>query len=102
VNTYSIDVVERHARECNRLLGVLEMQLNTHGKHWIIGDMYTIADICSWPWIYALYENYGGAINVKQYIKTICALTINYGCIYRSILATSTSIPPPKHGIRDV
>lgn len=78
--------VERFAKECKRLLAVLNKQLN-HQKHWIIGgkfnnnklllfliicyneffslDMYTVADICIWPWVYALYENYNNAAQVK-------------------------------------
>lgn len=52
--------IGRYAKECNRLLGVLEYQLQ-HGKDWVIGDMYTIADISIWPWMNALYENYGDA-----------------------------------------
>lgn len=53
--------VARYTKEVTRLLRVLEDQLESHGKHWVIGDVYTIADISIWPWIYALHENYDDA-----------------------------------------
>lgn len=28
--------------------------------------MYTIADICIWPWINGLHENYGDAVQVSH------------------------------------
>mmetsp|Transcript_19101 Transcript_19101/g.19231 ORF Transcript_19101/g.19231 Transcript_19101/m.19231 type:complete len:246 (-) Transcript_19101:153-890(-) len=52
--------VNRYSSECHRLLSVLEGQLK-HGKDWIVGDMYTIADISIWPWVHAMYDNYGDA-----------------------------------------
>ena len=36
---------QRYAKETTRLLGVLDQQLAAHGRHWIIGDLFTIADI---------------------------------------------------------
>jgi GST-like protein len=54
--------IARYEKECKRLLGVLENQLKSHNHHWIVGDAYTIADICAWPWIYALRENYDDAM----------------------------------------
>jgi GST-like protein len=53
--------VQRYAKECNRLLTVLECQLKSHGKHWVIGECYTIADLAIWPWVYGLIENYDNA-----------------------------------------
>lgn len=51
---------ERYRKSCDRLLSVLESQLS-HSKHWVVGDVYTIADISIWPWLYALLNNYGDA-----------------------------------------
>ena len=53
--------VERHSTECKRLLSVLNYQLGSHGKHWVTGDYYTIADLAIWPWLNALHENYDDA-----------------------------------------
>lgn len=53
--------VERYSTECCRLLSVLEVQLSSHGKHWVTGDFYTIADLAIWPWLYALNELYDDA-----------------------------------------
>ena len=38
--------INRYKQEVSRLLGVLESKLScyAHDEHWIIGDMYTIAD----------------------------------------------------------
>jgi len=39
----------RYKNEYNRCLGVLERRLA--GRDYILGDEYTIADMCSWPWV---------------------------------------------------
>jgi GST-like protein len=54
--------IQRYTNEVTRLLGVLEQQLSSHNKHWILGDMFTIADLAIWPWIFALHENYDNAV----------------------------------------
>ncbi|MBX3687942.1 glutathione binding-like protein [Dokdonella sp.] len=41
--------IERYTREVQRLLGVLDKQLN--GRAFITGDDYTIADMACYPWI---------------------------------------------------
>ncbi len=41
--------VDRYTRERERLLGVLDRQL--HGRAFICGDEYTIADMASYPWV---------------------------------------------------
>ncbi len=56
---------ERARNKVLNLLEVLERQLQSHGKHFICGDQYTIADISSWPWVYALKENYDDALERK-------------------------------------
>jgi GST-like protein len=40
---------QRYVDETVRLLGVLEGRLK--GRQWIMGDLYTIADIALWPWL---------------------------------------------------
>jgi GST-like protein len=40
---------DRYAAESKRLLGVLEQRLD--GRHWIMGDEYTIADIATLGWV---------------------------------------------------
>jgi GST-like protein len=52
----------RHMKECARLLEVLENQFKKHGKNWVVGDAYTIADVAAWPWVYALLNNYDDAV----------------------------------------
>jgi GST-like protein len=59
--------VERYANEVKRLLGVLETHLHDD-KLYIMGDMFTIADLSIWPWVYALHENYNDAITVSNLI----------------------------------
>lgn len=47
---------ERYGKEVQRLLGVLERQLE--GRDWLVGD-FSIADIATVPWVNAL-DFYGG------------------------------------------
>ena len=41
--------IERYTREAQRLLGVLDKRL--HGREYICGDEYSIADMACYPWI---------------------------------------------------
>lgn len=41
--------IERYTREARRLLGVLDKRL--HGREYICGNEYTIADMACYPWI---------------------------------------------------
>ena len=43
--------IERYVKETNRLYGVLNRRLE--GRDFIAGDDYSIADMMSWPWIFA-------------------------------------------------
>ena len=49
--------LERYVAESKRLLGVLETRLD--GRHWIMGDDYTIADISMLGWVRNLVGFYG-------------------------------------------
>jgi GST-like protein len=40
---------DRYVAESRRLLGVLDARLK--GRHWIMGDDYTIADMAILPWV---------------------------------------------------
>jgi GST-like protein len=48
---------DRYVAETQRLLGVLDKQLQ--GRDWIMGDEYTIADIATLPWVRNLVGFYG-------------------------------------------
>jgi GST-like protein len=48
---------DRYVGESRRLLTVLETRL--HGREWIVGDDYSIADIATFPWIRNLVGFYG-------------------------------------------
>lgn len=41
--------LDRYETEGNRLLAVLEQRLGQ--TPWLAGDAYSIADICTWPWV---------------------------------------------------
>src|ERR1700735_1338517 len=49
--------LERYRDETQRLLGVIETRLQ--GRHWIMGDQYTIADISMLGWVRNLVGFYG-------------------------------------------
>ena len=49
--------LERYRDELKRLLGVMEARL--HGRQWIMGDDYTIADISMLGWVRNLIGFYG-------------------------------------------
>jgi GST-like protein len=49
--------LQRYLDESKRLLGVLEQRL--HGRDWVMGEQYTIADIAIFPWVRNLVGFYG-------------------------------------------
>lgn len=57
--------VNRYTNEVQRLLGVIETQLESHRRHFLLGDLYTIADIATWPWLWSLTNVYSDAITAK-------------------------------------
>lgn len=67
-NPYSQD---RYAREYDRLLGVLDRQLE--GRDFIVGD-YSIADMAAWPWLIP-YRRFGQSLdhlpNVQRWHNTM-------------------------------
>jgi GST-like protein len=48
---------DRYVGEVKRLLNVLNKQLST--RTWIVCDVYSIADIATFPWIRTLIDSYG-------------------------------------------
>ena len=51
--------LERYAEESKRLLKILDARL--HGRQWIMGDEYSIADIALLGWVRNLVEYYEAA-----------------------------------------
>jgi GST-like protein len=49
--------LERYVSESKRLLDILNRHLKD--RDWIMGDEYSIADICTFPWISNLVGFYG-------------------------------------------
>lgn len=70
---------DRYVAESRRLLAVLDKQLE--GRAWMMGDLYTIADMAIFPWVRNLSEFYGagelvGAAdfhNVNRVLQTFLA-----------------------------
>jgi GSH-dependent disulfide-bond oxidoreductase len=82
---------DRYAAESKRLLGVLEQRLD--GREWIMGDMYTIADMATFPWVRNLVGFYEAADlvgfadfpNVKRVLEAFLA---------RPAVVRALDIPP--------
>jgi GST-like protein len=58
---------DRYVAEAKRLLAVLDDRLE--GRAWIMGDMYTIADIATFPWVRNLigYYEAGELVGFAEY-----------------------------------
>jgi len=58
---------DRYVVEAKRLLGVLEHRLA--GRSWIMGDLYTIADIATFPWVRTLINFYeaGSLVGIENF-----------------------------------
>jgi GST-like protein len=58
---------DRYVAESKRLLGVLEQRLE--GRAWIMGDVYSIADIATFPWVRNLVGFYeaGDLVGINNY-----------------------------------
>lgn len=87
--------VSRYANECHRLLFVLEQQLGHH-KHWVVGDVYTVADIAIWPWVHALHANFDNAAetifdNFKDYPRV---KTWYRRCLHRPAIQKALQVTP--------
>ncbi len=58
---------DRYVGESKRLLGVLDQRLQ--GREWIMGDVYSIADIATFPWIRNLIGFYeaGDLVGINNF-----------------------------------
>jgi GSH-dependent disulfide-bond oxidoreductase len=64
---------ERYQKEGERLLGVLDGHLAQ--SEYLVGNEYSIADICNWPWIrswiYTLKNDLGGRSHLRRWYDAI-------------------------------
>ncbi|MDP9084074.1 MAG: glutathione S-transferase N-terminal domain-containing protein [Pseudomonadota bacterium] len=67
---------DRYVTESKRLLGILNDRLAD--RAWIMGDMYTIADIATFPWINTLIGFYeaGDLVGMRDFPQITRALKI--------------------------
>lgn len=67
---------DHYVAESKRLLAVLNQRLT--GRAWIMGDVYTIADIAIFPWIHILRGFYeaGDLVGLAQYPQVMQALDL--------------------------
>jgi GST-like protein len=59
--------IERYTKETKRLLGVLDKHL--HGRSYLVGNEYSIADMATAPWVACLSEFYqaSGVLELSTY-----------------------------------
>ena len=65
---------DRYVAESQRLLHVLDQRLA--GRAWIMGELYTIADIATFPWVRTLTGFYGAGelVGIKNFPNVARAL----------------------------
>ena len=65
---------DRYVAESRRLLGVLNQRLEN--RAWVMGDVYTIADIAIFPWVRNLIERYhaGDLVGMQDFAHVTRAL----------------------------
>ena len=65
---------DRYVAESRRLLDVLNQRLN--GRAWLMGDIYTIADIATLPWVRNLIGFYeaGALVGIQDFPEVTRAL----------------------------
>eukprot|EP01080_Neovahlkampfia_damariscottae_P012861 gene12861-7206_t len=75
--------IERYTKEGERLLKVLDTQLE--GKKYVIGDEYTIADISIWPWLVGAIKF--GKFDVSKYNNIVkWQNSLEERSVYKNIL----------------
>lgn len=82
---------ERYQNETKRLLEVLDQRLE--GRQWLAGNMYTIADIATFPWVRTVRDFYeaGEAVGLDDYKNVMAWLE---RCLERPASVTGMNIPP--------
>jgi len=65
---------DRYVAEARRLLAVLDRRLD--GRHWIMGDAYSIADVATFPWVRMLTGFYaaGELVGIGDFPHVLRAL----------------------------
>lgn len=81
---------DRYVTECKRLLGGLNQRLSS--RAWIVGDVYTIADIATFPWARNLIERYeaGDLVGMQDFPHVTRALA---AFVARPAAARGLAIP---------
>ncbi|WP_144145224.1 glutathione S-transferase N-terminal domain-containing protein [Paraburkholderia sp. BCC1884] len=81
---------DRYVAETKRLLGVLNQRLD--GREWILGDVYSIADIATFPWVRNLVGFYeaGDLVGIQDFPNVTRALA---AFVERPAVAKGLDIP---------
>ncbi|MDM0013971.1 glutathione S-transferase N-terminal domain-containing protein [Variovorax sp. J22P168] len=78
---------DRYVAESKRLLGVLEKRLE--GRAWLMGDVYTIADIATFPWVRNLIGFYeaGELVGIDDFpnVKRVLAVFVARPAVVRGL-----------------
>ncbi len=82
---------ERYENETKRLLGVLDQRLE--GRQWISGDIYSVADIATFPWVRTVRDFYeaGEAVGLDGFANVTDWLE---RCMERPASVKGMNIPP--------
>jgi GSH-dependent disulfide-bond oxidoreductase len=62
--------IERYTKESLRILGVLDGRL-AGGEH--LAGEYSIADVCTYPWVAAVIDRFEGLANVRAWVERVGA-----------------------------
>ena len=81
----------RYVAESQRLLGVLDGHLK--GRHWMMGDDYSIADIAIFPWVRNLIGFYG-ARDLVEYDRFTEVDRVLGAFVARPAVERGLQIPP--------
>ncbi|KXU89201.1 glutathione S-transferase [Paraburkholderia monticola] len=78
---------DRYIAESKRLLGVLEQRLE--GRKWVMGDLYSIADIAIFPWVRNLVGFYeaGELVGIQDFpnVRRVLAAFVERPAVARGL-----------------